>query len=142
MKLAAAALAALAFAGSANAYMFSPKHQTFTLSGTVLLFNDTNCTLTMTGATHGERAVITGAAISGPGCNYLTAHGLPWKVEMSDGGEPIIEKVRLTDPGFFRYGVRQQAVTVDRKGNWTFIPSGHLQMSGTIPSSPPITVKP
>ncbi len=122
--------------------MFSPKHQTFTLSGTVLVFNDADCKLTMSGTTHGERAVITSAVLSGGLCKGITAKGLPWKVEMSDGGQPIIQRVHFTEDNFRRHNTREQVATVDRKGNWTFIASGHLQMSGTIASSPPITVKP
>jgi hypothetical protein len=138
---AVAALAVLAFAGSAHAYMFSPKHKKFTLSGNVLLSNNTNCMLAMSGSTHGERAVITDAAFSGPGCSEIVPAQLPWKVEMSDGGQPIIEKL-FFKVGNSQYRVHKQAVTVDGSGNWTFIPSGRLEMSGTIPSTPPIIIKP
>jgi hypothetical protein len=143
---AAAALAVLAVAGSANAFMFSPKHQGFYLSGTVLLRSNKNggtpCNLTVDGFTRGERAGIYSAGLSGnTACNNILAHGIPWKVEISDGGQPIIEKVRYIWGGRV-YAAPLQAVTVDGAGNWTFVPSGHLQLSGTVQSIPPITIKP
>ncbi len=122
--------------------MFAPKHKTFTLSGQVMLFNDTPCTLTMTGTTHGERAVITSAVFSGGNCQILIAKSLPWKVEMSDAGQPVIEKVRFVVPPYWAYAAREQAATVDGNGNWTFIASGHLLMSGTVASTPRIIIKP
>jgi hypothetical protein len=145
MKITAVALAVLAFAGSAHAYMFTPKHKKFQLNGTVTFAMTEVCTLNATGTTQGERATITSFVLSSDVfniCKYYQAHGLPWKVEMSDGGQPNIKHVRFESDLLGRTGTHLQAVTVDGSGNWTFTPSGHLQMSGTVASTPPITIKP
>jgi hypothetical protein len=143
MKItAAAALAVLAFAGSTHAYMFSPNHTKFKLDGNVIVLGTASCKLVAAGTTKGDRALITSANLNGnPTCRMLFARSFPWKVEMSDGGEPLIRNVRFISH-YANYHARRQAGTVDGSGNWTFIPSGTLDMSGTVASKPPITITP
>jgi len=145
MKNALVALSALAIASSANAYMFAPKHGAFALNGTVEIDANQICTMNAAGTTHGERAIITAITMSSQTyhfCNSMTPVHLPWKIEMSDDGQPIIRHMRFYVPYLGYSHDRDQAASVDHKGNWTFIPSGEIQLSGTVASTPPIDVKP
>lgn len=59
MKSILLAAAAIALASSANAYVFAPGHETFTLNGTVTVEGAEVCTMNAAGYTHGNAGMIT-----------------------------------------------------------------------------------
>jgi hypothetical protein len=145
MKLTVAALAVLAISGSANAYNFKPKHANFTLAGDLtmtLQHYPLVCHVKLTGETHDGRATITGITVSSKTegfCNDLFGANLPWKVEISGSGQPVIRRFALM--GGDRCVTTEQMIAVSGS-EWTFSPSGHCQVSGALKSSPKIVVKP
>ena len=151
--IAIAALSAATFglATQADAFKLSPPSTNFTAQGTTTLtspgFPPLTCTSTFSGKTTATgRGKITGfSAVGDPGCNLITA-ALPWGARAISATKIKFTNVSVSIAAF---GIQCGPGTVvahdNANGQVTFnatLQPGNCMVSGTVQSTPAITIVP
>ena len=145
---AAAALAILSLAGTANAYSFTPTNTMFAATGTLMLTaagTSVNCATNLGGKTSAKgSASITSAAFSGssPVCKLITPTGLPWKTTAKSATKASIMNVGVAGGGG-SCGPTKVTITVSPGGAFTFNNaklSGGCEIDGSLQTAPAITI--
>jgi hypothetical protein len=146
MKLIAVAFLIITLAASANAFEFAPKRKPFTLSGKLIFYfpagkNYHQCYFVITGRTNDSDAKIT--SIKFPdGCFGVIIPNLPWRVEIANRDTLRVTHISLASKSRRECWTYRQTITVNRSGIWSFSPSLHCRISGSLTSSPAIRIKP
>ncbi|MBA3810912.1 MAG: activator of alkane oxidation [Caulobacteraceae bacterium] len=149
--VAIAAIAALGLAGQASAFSLSPKNTNFTASGpTSLTANGITlaCTSTFTGKTNKKgTGKITGfSAVGQPGCTSVVGSNFPWNAKATSATNIKFTNVQVGIPSFgINCGPGTVNSTDNASGQVTFnatLNPGNCQVSGTVQSSPAITIVP
>ena len=141
--------ATLGLATQASAYKFSPPSTHFTATGpTSLTANGVtlNCTSTFTGSTDAAgRGKVTGFSASGiAGCSSVTAT-LPWPAKAVNAKTGKFTNVQVAVPGLVTCGPGSVKAKDNASGQITFdatLDPGNCHVSGTVQSSPPVTIVP
>ncbi len=151
IAIAALAATTLSFATQADAFKLSPPRTHFTASGpTSLTANGVTlaCTSTFTGVTtrKGTGKITAFAASGQTGCTSVVGSNFPWSVKAINATTVKISNVQVGIPGF---GINCGPGSVNANDNGsgaisfnTTLNPGACMVSGTVQSTPPITIVP
>ncbi len=151
IAIAALSVATFGLATEASAFKFSPPSTSFTASGpTSLTANGITlaCTSTFTGSTNARgKGKVTGFSASGGlGCTSVVGSNFPWKAKAISATTAKFTGVQVGIPGLgINCGPGSVTATDNGSGAITFnatLNPGNCMVSGTVQTTPPVTIVP
>jgi hypothetical protein len=140
-----AATAILGAATSVTAYSFSPSDTSVRLRGTLTFYpggqSPFSCKVVFRLRTKGSGGVIRSIDVNTPSCNGIAFGSLPWNTGPSTATSGVIENVNFSGPGSEQCHNTFETFQDDASGIWTIADDGHC-ISGTLRSTPPVTIVP